>query len=64
MAAAVTQNPPVKSDSKSAKKKKSKVSAETESSVAALEVAASNGAPDSNSGDGGYESPYIKELYK
>lgn len=65
MAASATQNPAVKSESKSAKKKKAKAtSAETEASVAAPEVTPSNGATESNSGDGGYESPYIKELYK
>lgn len=63
MAASATQNPPVKSESKSAKKKKSKA-VETEASTAVQEVTPSNGAPESNSGDGVYESPYIKELYK
>lgn len=62
MAASATQNPAVKSESKSAKKKKAKVaSTESEASVVAPEV---SGATESSSGDGGYESPYIKELYK
>jgi hypothetical protein len=68
MAASATQTPQVKSDSKSSKKKKAKTtSAETEASSAsapALEVTPSNAATESNNGDGGYESPYIKELYK
>ena len=68
MAASATQNPQVKSDSKSSKKKKSKTtSTETEASTApapGAEVTPSNAATESNNGDGGYESPYIKELYK
>ncbi|PMD56448.1 uncharacterized protein K444DRAFT_645155 [Hyaloscypha bicolor E] len=68
MAASATQNPQVKSESKSSKKKKAKAtSAETEASSApapVAEVTPSNAATESNNGDGGYESPYIKELYK
>ncbi|KAF4628179.1 hypothetical protein G7Y89_g9971 [Cudoniella acicularis] len=66
MAAATTQNPAVKPESKSAKKKKAKsASAEPEISAApAVEATPSNGPAESNSGDGSYESPYIKELYK
>jgi hypothetical protein len=68
MAASANQNPQVKSDSKSSKKKKAKTtSAETEASSASApiaEVTPSNAATESNNGDGGYESPYIKELYK
>lgn len=68
MAASATQNPQVKSESKSAKKKKAKTtSAETEASSASapvVDVTPSNAATESNNGDGGYESPYIKELYK
>jgi hypothetical protein len=66
MAASATQNPPVQTDSKSAKKKKAKVTsaAESEVAVSVPEVTPSNGAPESSSGDGTYESPYIKELYK
>jgi hypothetical protein len=68
MAASATQNPQVKSDSKSSKKKKPKTaSTETEASTASgpiTEVTPSNAATESNNGDGGYESPYIKELYK
>jgi hypothetical protein len=63
MAASTTQNPAVKSDSKSAKKKKTKnVSNETETSTST--VPESNNPAESNSGDGSYESPYIKELEK
>jgi hypothetical protein len=68
MAAPATQNPQIKSESKSSKKKKAKTaSAETEASTASAataEVTPSNAATESNNGDGGYESPYIKELYK
>jgi hypothetical protein len=65
MAAVATQNPAVRSESKSAKKKKAKIpSDETTASGTTNETTASNGAPESNSGDGSYESPYIKELYK
>ena len=65
MAAVATQNPSVRSDSKSAKKKKAKIpSDETVASGTTTETTASNGLPESNSGDGPNESPYIKELYK
>lgn len=66
MAAPVTQNPVVKTESKSAKKKKAAKTASTdiESPAPAAEVAPTNGATDSANGDGTYESPYIKELYK
>ena len=68
MAASATQNPAVKTESKSAKKKKAKAASnETEASTAstpAAEPAPSNAATDSNNGDGVYESPYIKELQK
>ncbi len=68
MAASATQNPQIKSESKSSKKKKAKTaSAEPETSTASAataEVTPSNAATESNNGDGGYESPYIKELYK
>ncbi len=63
MAASATQNPVVKSESKSAKKKKSKVTSDESAPSpvpAAQEVAPSNGVSES----GEYESPYIKELYK
>jgi hypothetical protein len=54
---AVTQNPEVRSESKSAKKKKAKaVSAEVAAAPAVSTPAESS--------DGSYESPYIKELYK
>lgn len=64
MAAAAVQNPTVKTESKSAKKKKAAkvTSSEAEAPAPVAEVS-SNGAPESN-GDGSYESPYIKELYK
>ncbi|KAG4425506.1 hypothetical protein IFR04_001425 [Cadophora malorum] len=66
MAAAATQNPVVKTESKSAKKKKAAKTASTEieSPASVAEVAPGNGVADSANGDGGYESPYIKELYK
>ena len=67
MAASATQNPPVKSELKSAKKKKTAktTSIDTEATtVPTADVTPSNGPTESNSGDGAYESPYIKELYK
>ncbi|KAI9647295.1 hypothetical protein NHQ30_003678 [Ciborinia camelliae] len=68
MAASITQNPASKPESKSAKKKKAKIEAvEVQKSVAppaATEKAPSNSAEESSNGDGAYESPYIKELYK
>jgi len=66
MAASAVQNPSVKAESKSAKKKKAKVvSTEVEAPAAAApEATPSNGHAESNNGDGVYESPYIKELYK
>ena len=56
--AAATQNPAVRSESKSAKKKKVKVETSTEA------VTAPSVATPVESNDGAYESPYIKELYK
>jgi hypothetical protein len=66
MAASATQNPAVRSESKSAKKKKAKnISDETGTTGATAETTTtSNGVSESNNGDGSYESPYIKELYK
>ncbi|KAF8854403.1 hypothetical protein BDZ45DRAFT_597102 [Acephala macrosclerotiorum] len=65
MAASATQNPAVKTESKSAKKKKAKAaSAESEVSAPAVAEVTPSATADSNAGDGGYESPYIKELYK
>ncbi|KAI9742424.1 MAG: hypothetical protein M1818_003958 [Claussenomyces sp. TS43310] len=68
MAAAATQNPAARPESKSAKKKKAKVETPTEPtaspSAPAAEVAPSTGAPESSNDDTSYESPYIKELYK
>lgn len=64
--AAPAQNPTVRSESKSAKKKKAKnqVPESAAAAAPAVETAPSGGATDSNNGDGSYESPYIKELYK
>ncbi|TVY43896.1 hypothetical protein LOCC1_G003844 [Lachnellula occidentalis] len=62
MAASITQNPPVKSESKSAKKKKAK-SAPAEAAQSPS-VPASNHPAESSNGDGAYESPYIKEMEK
>ncbi|CAD6443627.1 38508c6e-d30e-4606-90aa-d807c8709e39 [Sclerotinia trifoliorum] len=68
MAASVTQNPASRPESKSAKKKKAKTEAvEVQKSAeptAVIEKAPSNSAEESTNGDGTYESPYIKELYK
>ncbi|QSZ33847.1 hypothetical protein DSL72_005420 [Monilinia vaccinii-corymbosi] len=68
MAATTTQNPASKPESKSAKKKKAKNEAvEVQKSVApavTTEKAPSNSPEESTNGDGAYESPYIKELYK
>lgn len=61
MATSAIQNPEVRSESKSAKKKKAKVDAATVASAAPVEASITT---DSNNGDGSYESPYIKELYK
>jgi hypothetical protein len=70
MAASTTQNPPNRADLKSAKKKKT---AKSESASATGTVTATSptneipqvsGTPETGSGDGSYESPYIKELYK
>ena len=59
--AATTQNPAVRSESKSAKKKKAKAESSAETAPA---VAPADTPTESNQGDGAYESPYIKELYK
>lgn len=68
MAASVTQNPVSKTESKSAKKKKAKIEAvDVQKSAAPAPVAekpSSHSAEESSNGDGAYESPYIKELYK
>jgi len=61
--AAPAQNPTIRSDSKSAKKKKGKTQS-SDNSTPAAETVPSVGVTDSNNGDGSYESPYIKELYK
>jgi hypothetical protein len=68
MAASATQNPTSRPDTKSAKKKKA---AKPESlplsateTTPTTETAPSSGAAETSSGDGSYESPYIKELYK
>jgi hypothetical protein len=65
MAAPAIQNPASRPESKTGKKKKSKAEAAVSSpSIASpvTEDAPTNGATES--GDGSYESPYIKELYK
>lgn len=67
MATSAVQNPAVKSEPKAAKKKKTKTEAVEPSAPAspATEAAVpTNGVTESNEGEGGYESPYIKELYK
>lgn len=61
MATSAIQNPEVRSESKSAKKKKAKVDAAAVASATHVEAVTT---ADSNNGDGSYESPYIKELYK
>ncbi len=59
-------NPAVRSESKSAKKKKAKAADSSAETITAQapEATPSNAPTDSNNGDGSYESPYIKELYK
>lgn len=64
MAATSTQNPAVKVESKSAKKKKTAKSDPPAAISTPVAAPASVGAADSSNGDGAYESPYIKELYK
>ncbi|KAF5874465.1 uncharacterized protein Bfra_004474 [Botrytis fragariae] len=70
MAASVVQNPASKPESKSAKKKKAKTEAvdvqkpAAQADVAVTEKAPSTNAEENSNGDGAYESPYIKELYK
>ncbi|KAH8593341.1 hypothetical protein B0O99DRAFT_220424 [Bisporella sp. PMI_857] len=65
---AAPQNPASRSDSKSSsKKKKAKPSTATappETSAPVTPAPVSEAAPESNHGDGSYESPYLKELYK
>lgn len=64
MAASTTQNPAVRSESKSAKKKKAKAAPAEAEAPTTPSVADSNNPIESSSGDGIYESPYIKELEK
>ncbi|KAM3077345.1 hypothetical protein ACMFMG_006695 [Clarireedia jacksonii] len=67
MASAVAKLAAPLVESKSAKKKKAKSSESSEAPkppAPATEKAPSNGATESANGDGTYESPYIKELYK
>ncbi|RDW71435.1 hypothetical protein BP6252_07998 [Coleophoma cylindrospora] len=66
MAASATQNPASKSDVKSSKKKsKSKIeSTEAPARIASPAPVAESTPAGSTNGDGAYESPYIKELYK
>jgi hypothetical protein len=63
MAASAVQNPSVRSESKSAKKKAKSETPAASAPEPVADVTTSNG-PESNNGDGSYESPYIKELYK
>jgi hypothetical protein len=64
--AAPAQNPAIRSESKSARKKKAKNQSSDNAipAASAAEIAPPGGATESNNGDGSYESPYIKELYK
>lgn len=64
MAANATQNPVVKTESKSAKKKKAKAEASAETPVATSENNQATEPVEATNGDGEHESPYIKELYK
>jgi hypothetical protein len=68
MAASTTQNPASRSDAKPAKKKKAAKSESASASGTATtpttEVPQAGGTAETGSGDGSYESPYIKELYK
>jgi len=70
MAASAIRNPTTQSESKSAKKKKNRSDKSDGSATSAptatpaAETAPTNGTPESSNGDGAYESPYIKELYK
>lgn len=67
MAAVATQNPAVRSESKSAKKKKAKIPSDettASSATAVSDTPGLNGVAESSTSDGSYESPYIKELYK
>ena len=62
---AAPQNTAPRSESKSAsKKKKAKATSETVAPVESAPAPVSEAAPESNHGDGSYESPYLKELYK
>ena len=61
MATSSIQNPEVHSESKFAKKKKAKAEAAAAAAPTPVESAAPT---ESANGDGSYESPYIKELYK
>ena len=61
-------NPPMRQESKSAKKKKAKAEGPAKEATAQPEVDAgatkSNVDGSTNGVDGAYESPYLKELYK
>ena len=60
--AAPTQNPAIRTDAKSAKKKKTKADSSAAEPAPATAVV---GTPtDSNHGDGANESPFVKELHK
>lgn len=68
MTSSQTQNPPTRSDSKSSKKKKAKAEAATQppAPISEEDAGARQTTPEdpTNGGEGSYESPYIKELYK
>jgi hypothetical protein len=67
MAASTIQNPASRTESKSGKKKKAAkidAGAPTTPAETPTEVITSFGMTESGNGDGSYESPYIKELYK
>ena len=69
MAASTTQNLASRSDAKPAKKKNKAAKSESASATGmattpTTEVPQANVSAETGSGDGSYESPYIKELYK
>lgn len=67
MAAAATLNPASKTASKTSSKKKKSRSEEVDapaSAPVASEEEPSNGLVENSNGDGSFESPYLKDLYK
>lgn len=66
MATSAAQNPEVRSESKSAMKKRAKAEAAAAASAASSPAVpeTNTDSPESANGDGSYESPYLKELYK